>query len=452
MTEEPKKQKTPLGAAVEILNRIDQQGAHAEPLLDALLSGTEILNPQDRGLLTELVYGTLRMRCRLDWIIAQHYRGDFSTLEIPVRNILRTGIYQLFFTDRIPAFAAVNEAVGVAKKSCPAAAGLVNAILRNVLREKERIAWPEMAKDPGRAIAVLHSHPRWLVERWLDRYGIDETIAVCRANNEIPPLAVRVNVLKTSREKAVAALAAEGITAETTRFSQDGIILTTPAAGLRETAAFLDGLIRVQDEASQLVARLCAPLPGERVLDLCAGAGGKTLHLAALMKNRGKITAVDLRPDKLRLLAAETGRLGVTIVENDPGNATRTPEAFYGAFDRVLLDAPCSGLGTLRRNPEIRWRIAPADLEKCSQVQRRLLRSAALYVKSGGRLAYTTCAVTPEENENVVADFLSDHHAFTRISPEGIPPELIDADGFFRTFPHRHGTDGFFGALFIRAL
>lgn len=452
MTEERKKQKTPRGAAVEILNRIDQQGAHAEPLLDALLSGTEIRNPQDRGLLTELVYGTLRMRGRLDWIIARHYRGDFSTLEIPVRNILRTGIYQLFFTDRIPAFAAVNEAVGVAKKSCPAAAGLVNAILRNVLRGKERIAWPEMAKDPGRAIAVLHSHPRWLVERWLDRYGIDETIAVCRANNGIPPLAVRVNGLKTSRKKAVAALAGEGITAEATRFSQDGIILTTPVAGLRETAAFRDGLIRVQDEASQFVARLCAPQPGERVLDLCAGAGGKTLHLAALMKNRGKITAVDLHPDKLRLLVAEAGRLGVTIVETHPGDATGTLDAFRGAFDRVLLDAPCSGFGTLRRNPEIRWRIAPADLEKCRQIQRRLLRSAALCVKPDGRLAYTTCTVTPEENENVVADFLAGYPAFTRISPEGIPPELIDADGFFRTFPHRHGTDGFFGAVFIRAI
>ena len=445
-----KKQKTPRSAAVEILNSIDQQGAHAEPLLDALLSGTEIPNPQDRGLLTELVYGTLRMRGQLDWIITKHYRGDFSTLEIPVLNILRTGIYQLFFTDRIPAFAAVNEAVGIAKKGCPAASGLVNAILRNVLREKENIAWPEMAKDPGRAIAVLHSHPRWLVEHWLDRYGIDETIAICRANNGIPPLAVRVNSLKTSREKTVAALAGEGITAQTTRFSEDGIILITPFAGLRKTAAFRDGLIRVQDEASQLVARLCNPQPGERVLDLCAGAGGKTLHLAALMENRGKIDAVDFQPDKLRLLTTEAGRLGVTIVETHSGNATGTPETFRGLFDRVLLDAPCSGLGTLRRNPEIRWRIAPADLEKCAQIQRRLLRSAALCVKPGGRLVYTTCAVTPEENENVVTDFLAGHPVFTRLSPEGIPPELIDTDGLFRTFPHRHGTDGFFGAVFIR--
>jgi len=450
MTDERKRQKSPRELAVEILNRIDQKGAHAEPLLDAALSGTGIQNPQDRGLLTELVYGTLRMRGRLDWIVGRLYRGDDAALETPVRNILRTGLYQLLFTDRIPPFAAVNEAVGIAKKSCPAAAGLVNAILRNALREKESIAWPDMAKDPGRAIAVLHSHPRWLVECWLDRYGIDETIAICRANNTIPPLAVRVNALKTSREKAIAALAGEGITAETARFSPDGIILPNPAAGLRETAAFRNGLIRVQDEASQLVARLVAPRPSERVLDLCAGAGGKTLHIAALMENRGKITAVDFHPDKLRLLAAEAGRLGATIVETLPGDAARTPEAFRGAFDGVLLDAPCSGLGTLRRNPEIRWRITPADLEKCSQIQKRLLRSAADCVKPGGRLVYTTCAVTAEENENVVGDFLAGHPEYTRISPDGIPPALVDAHSFFRTFPHRHAMDGFFGAVFVR--
>ena len=450
MTDERKRQKSPRELAVEILNRIDQKGAHAEPLLDAALSGTGIQNPHDRGLLTELVYGTLRMRGRLDWIVGRLYRGDDAALETPVRNILRTGLYQLLFTDRIPPFASVNEAVGIAKKSCPAAAGLVNAILRNALRERESIAWPDMAKDPGRAIAVLHSHPRWLVECWLDRYGIDETIAICRANNTIPPLTVRVNALKTSREKAIAALAGEGITAETARFSPDGIILPNPAAGLRETAAFRDGLIRVQDEASQLVSRLVAPRPGERILDLCAGAGGKTLHLAALMKNRGTITAVDLHPDKLRLLAAEAGRLGATIVETLPGDAAGTPEAFRGAFDGVLLDAPCSGLGTLRRNPEIRWRITPMDLKKCLQIQKRLLRAAADCVKPGGLLVYCVCTVTPEENENVAADLLAARPGFKRIPPGGIPPELIDADGFFRTFPHRHGTDGFFGAVFVR--
>ena len=449
MTDRRKRQKSPRELAVEILDRIDQKGDYAEPLLDAALSGEGIPNPHDRGLLTELVYGTLRMRGRMDWIIARLYKGDAAALSAPIPNILRTGLYQLLFTDRIPHFAAVNEAVGIAKKECPAAAGLVNAILRNAIREQENIVWPEMAKDPGKAIAVLHSHPRWLVERWLDCYGIDETIAICRENNRMPEPVVRVNSLKASRDEAIAALAVEKIVAGKTGYCADGLFLST-AAGLRETAAFRDGLIRVQDEASQLVARLVNPRPGERILDLCAGAGGKTVHLAALMENRGEIIAVDLHPDKLHLLTADAGRLGVTIVTTHAGNAATLPESFRGAFDRVLLDAPCSGLGTLRRNPEIRWRIAPPELEKSMSLQKRLLRKAADCVKPGGLLVYSVCTVTPEENESVVAELLAARPEFKRVSPEGIPPELIDADGFFRTFPHRHGTDGFFGALFTR--
>jgi 16S rRNA (cytosine967-C5)-methyltransferase len=287
------------------------------------------------------------------------------------------------------------------------------------------------------------------VERWLDRYGIDETIAICRENNRMPEPVVRVNRLKASRDEAIAALATEGIVAGKTRYSPDGLLLST-ATGLRETAACRNGLIRVQDEASQLVARLIHPEPGERLLDLCAGAGGKTLHLAALMENRGEITAVDLHPDKLRLLAADAGRLGAAIVKTHAGNAATLPEGFHRAFDRVLLDAPCSGLGTLRRNPEIRWRIVPPELERSMSLQKRLLRKAADCVKPGGLLAYSVCTVTPEENESVVADLLAARPEFRRIPPEGIPPELIDAEGFLRTFPHRHGTDGFFGALFSR--
>jgi 16S rRNA (cytosine967-C5)-methyltransferase len=450
MNEKPKKQKSPRELAVEILDRIDRKGEYAEPLLDAALSGDGIPNPHDRGLLTELIYGTLRMRGRMDWIIARLYKGDAATLSAPIPNILRTGLYQLLFTDRIPHFAAVNEAVGIAKKECPAAAGLVNAILRNALREKENIAWPEMAKDPGKAIGVLHSHPRWLVERWLDQYGIDETIAICRENNRMPEPVVRVNRMKASRDEAIAVLAEEKIAAGKTRYCSDGLFLST-AIGLRETAAFRNGLIRVQDEASQLVSHLVHPQQGERILDLCAGGGGKTLHLATLMENRGEITAVDLHPDKLRLLTAEAVRLGVTIATPYAGNAATLPEGFRSAFDRVLLDAPCSGLGTLRRNPEIRWRIVPSELERSMSLQKRLLRKGADCVKPAGLLVYSVCTVTPEENESVVADLLAARPEFKRIPPNGIPPELIDADGFFRTSPHRHGTDGFFGAVFVRA-
>jgi 16S rRNA (cytosine967-C5)-methyltransferase len=447
-------QSSPRQIAVEILNRIDTDGSYAEPLLDAALSRKGLLNPQDRGLLTELVYGTLRMRGHLDWIIGQIYRGDATALETTVRNILRTAIYQLRFTDRIPSFAAVNEAVGIAKVLQPPAAGLINAVLRNALRKKDAITWPSMDDDPATAISVLHSHPLWLVRRLIAQFGVEETIAICQADNTIAPLALRVNGLKASRAEALAALAAEDITAEPAAFSPDGLRLTSPGAALRESTAYKSGLVRIQDEASQLVARLVAPKPGERILDLCAGAGGKTLHLAALMENQGLITALDLHEDRLRMLREEAKRLGVTIVETRAGDAAETHAGFSGAFDRVLLDAPCSGLGTLRRNPEIRWRLASADLKKCMQIQRRLLASAAQCVRPGGRLVYSVCTVTPEENELVVADLLKNCPEFTLVHPgaEEIPASLIDADGCLRTTPHRHGTDGFFAAVLGRRL
>ena len=442
---------SPRQISVEILNRIDTEGSYAEPLLDAALAGTALSNPHDRSLLTELVYGTLRMRGSLDWIIGQLYRGNPATLETSVRNVLRTGLYQLWFTDRIPPFAAVNETVEIARSGSPAAAGLVNAILRNALRRKEGLVWPDIAEDPEKAIAVLHSHPAWLVRRLIAQLGNQETIAVCRANNAVPPFTLRVNTLKTSREEALASLQKDGVLARITSFSPDGLVLTTPAAALRETSAYREGWLRVQDEASQLVARLVAPEPGERLLDLCAGTGGKTLHLAALMRNEGEIKALDLHPGKLRMLSDEAKRLGTAIVETCTADAAQPPETFRGFFSRVLVDAPCSGLGTLRRNPEIRWRLAPTDLNRCMRLQKRLLLSAADCVKPGGRLIYSVCTVTPEENEIVIADFLRKRTDFGSVPPLNLPGVLIDSRGFLRTSTPHHDMDGFFGAILLRA-
>jgi 16S rRNA (cytosine967-C5)-methyltransferase len=445
------KKSTPRRIAVEILNRVEEGGAFAEPLLNATLSGTELENPADRGLLTELVYGTLRMRGRLDWVIAELYRGSAAELETTVRNILRTGLYQMRFTDRIPPFAAVNEAVEIARDLAPAAAGLVNAILRNSLRKGDAVAWPDIINNPAKAIAVLHSHPLWLVRRLLASHGVEETIAICGVNNTVPPLTLRVNSLKASRDRAIAALLEEKIAAEGARFSPDGITVISPAAALRKTACYRKGLIRVQDEASQLVTRLVAPEPGEKLLDLCAGSGGKTLHLAALMGNSGSITALDVQPARLRMLRGEAKRLGVTIAETRPGDAVEPVYSFRETFDRVLLDAPCSGLGTIRRNPEIRWRITPADINRCRELQDLLLTKAAEYVRPGGRLVYSVCTVTPEENEVVIGRFLKERADFHLISPDTFPPALIDGRGFFRSEPHIHGMDGFFGAVLVRA-
>jgi len=438
------------GIAVEILNRIELSGAYAEPLLDSCLSGNNIINRQDKGLITELVYGTLRNRNKLDWAIAKIYTGNFDSMEIPVRNILRTGIYQLLNTDRIPPFAAVNEAVEIARNIRPAASGLVNAVLRNTIRKKDSIIWPDLAGDVISAISVNYSHPAWIVERWRELYGVEATIAICRANNEIPPLTVRVNTLKTSRTNMISTLKNEGVAAAPTLFSPEGIVISDNSAGLRETDAFRQGLIRVQDEASQLVAHLLAPQPGEQVLDFCAGAGGKALHLAALMQNSGEITAVDINRTKLNQLMAEANRLGVTIVRIVQGDGAGKNTVISKMFDRVLVDAPCSGLGTLRRNPEIRWRLTGPDIFALQQKQRNLLSNAAERVRPGGSLAYCVCTTTPEETEEIVADFLKSDNRFKLSPPPNLSSEIVTADGFLRTFPHRHSLDGFFGAVFTK--
>ncbi len=417
------KKSTPRRIAVEILNRIDQNGAYAEPLLDAALSGTGLANPADRGLLTELVYGTLRMRGRLDWIIGELIPGGCGSTgnrgpEHPPDGPLPTPFHR-----PDPPFRRGQRGRGhrPGSRSGRLRAGECHSperpsgkrrpspgpIWQRTPRKRSPFSTPTL---PGSSGASSPS------------YGVEETIAICRTNNTIPPLALRVNSLKASREQVIAALKQEGITAEATIFSPDGITLASPAAALRKSACYREGLIRVQDEASQLIARLVAPEPGERLLDLCAGSGGKTLHLAALMGNGGSITALDLQSERLRMLREEAQRLGVTIVETRRGDAAAPIESFRGTFDRVLLDAPCSGLGTLRRNPEIRWRLTPADLNRCMQLQKLLLTNAAECVRPGGRLVYSVCAVTPEENEIVIDDFLRHHRDFKSISPDTAPP------------------------------
>ena len=443
---------TPRGLAVEILNRVAITDAYAEPLLDACLSSHYLPNIHDRRLLTQIVYGVLRMRGRLDWIIRTYYKGDVESLDIYIRNILRTGLYQLLYTSRIPFFAVVDEAVKLAKVHQPAGAGLVNAILRTYLRKREELVYPRLEEDPLEHITVVHSHPAWLVRRWMKVLGVEKTLALCAANNEIPPAALRVNLLKTSRDEAKAELAAEGIETQETVFSLQGLVITGQDTSLRTTQSYAKGLVLLQDEASQLIAPLLAPPPGETVLDLCAGTGIKTTHLAELMADRGEIMAVDIKERKLVSLRELAGKLGVTIIETMVGDAAAEPPAIWRQkFDRVLVDAPCSGLGTIRRNPEIKWRLKERDIELNADLQRRILDRAASCTKMGGIMVYGVCTIMTEENEAVIDAFLGRHGEFRLVAPPAaIDRRLVDEKGFFRTNPARHGTDGFFGAVLVR--
>ena len=442
----------PRRIAVEILNRVDKTGSFAEPILDSYLSRNIFANIHDRRLLTQLVYGTLRMRGPLDWVIEHLYKGRMEAMDAGIKNILRTGLYQLMFTDRIPEFAAVDEAVKITEKAYPGRSGLVNAILRNAIRKKGEFEYPAIDKDPLLHISIVHSHPLWMVERWTEIFGVEETLEMCRANNEIPPLTLRVNKLKTDRDKLLKKFSDEGLAVRPTKFSPDGIIISNPPTPVRETKYYKTGHIQVQDEASQLISLLANPKPGERIMDICAGVGGKTTHMAETMQNDGSILAIDISPKKIGLLKALSKRLGVTIINTLVEDAASVSKnTLYGKFDHVLVDAPCSGLGTLRRNPEIKWRLLPEDLKTLPPLQKKILNNAARYLKSGGTLIYSTCTIMPEENEEVVEAFLADNLDFHSIDPPAvINRRMIDNKGFFRTYPHHHGTDGFFGAVLLK--
>ncbi|MBW2637297.1 MAG: 16S rRNA (cytosine(967)-C(5))-methyltransferase RsmB [Deltaproteobacteria bacterium] len=438
--------------ASHILTRIEEERAFAEPLLDSLLSRNILSQQKDKNLCTQLVYGTLRMRNRIDWVVRSLYKGDFAAMETGLKNILRVALYQIIFTDRIPSYAAVDEAVKITKEEYPGRDGLANGILRNAIRKMDRIRYPRFGKDPDRHISVYHSHPLWLVRKWMRELGAEETLELCRSNNEIPPLTARVNELKMARFEVIEKLSSEGVETRPTRFSPDGVVVSGLSVPGGEMELFKKEMLQFQDEASQLVSHLVDPRPGDRILDLCAGSGIKTTHMAALMKNRGTILALDIQGKKLSNLKEMSRRMGASIIDCMVGDATEDlGERYHGKFDRVLVDAPCSGLGTVRRKPEIKWHITKKAIDNMAALQKKILNRSARYLTKGGVLVYSTCAIACEENEDVIRDFLETNKEFRCGRPTGISiQDMIGDDNLFRAYPHRDGTDGFFGALLVK--
>jgi 16S rRNA (cytosine967-C5)-methyltransferase len=343
----------------------------------------------------------------------------------------------------------VNETVNLAKALAPRAAGFVNAVLRSADRGRETIVYPDRDREPVAFLATRYSHPAWLAERWLTQLGPVEAERLAEAMAAPPPLTIRVNTLRISRDELAAQLAAEGGTVTLTRYSPDGLHLAA-AGSLAQLPSFRKGLFVVQDESSQLAAHFLAPAPGAAVLDLCAAPGGKATHLAQLMGNRGTVTACDAGERKLRFIRDNTERLGITIVTTLALDASGplTPLGERN-FDRVLVDAPCSGLGVIRRHPEGKWWRTPADLPRLAAMQKKILANAAERVAAGGTLLYAVCSPDREENEAVVDDFLSQRRDFVLEDLRELFPdwrELFTERGCFRSWPHRHGMDGFFAA------
>jgi len=430
--------------AFVILEQVSKHGRHASDLLAS--PRVDRLSERDRRLAYELVLGVLRWQRQLDYLIALYSRRSPERLDEPIRIALRLGLYQLRFLDRIPMYAAVSEAVALAKRyGSPWGAGLVNAVLRRAASARDDRPWEQIA-DPIERAGIEFSHPSWLVRKWMADFGAEEALALMRANNQTPPVVIRVNTLAASVDMAVQALAQEGIELEPSPVVPNAYRVRSGLLSPR-VEAWRRGWVYIQEEASQLIAHLVAPEPGMRILEVCAAPGSKTTHMAALMENRGMIVAGDRHWARLRLLVPLAERLHVRIAYPIVFEG-REPLPLCPAqkFERVLVDAPCSGTGTLRRHPEIKWRLSPKELKIMAERQGALLREAARWVAVGGRLIYATCSMEREENEDVVSAFLSMHEEFRPVIPP-VAEAFRTESGYVRTFPHRQGTDGFFAAV-----
>ena len=421
----------------------------------------ELEDSRDRALATEIVLGTLRWRAQLDHVISQVSTRPISRIDADVLDLLRLSTYQLLHLNRIPARAVVNDAVrltrnlGVSGKH--SAASFVNALLRSVAQKRTTLALPA----PSRVeytdrtadleyLSVTMSHPRWLVERWYDRVGFDATERWTRFNNMSAPITLHVNTMTTSVGAVTETLRQHGIRVEAGHWARHALVVRK---GYPLTAELHDGnLFWIQDEASQLVAELVDANPGARVLDACASPGGKSLVVAGTMTDRGLLVSADRSPARTRVLRDTLMRVGIRCAHVIRHDARRPP--FGPVFDWVVIDAPCSGLGTIRRDPDIRWRRQPEDLARMSAMQAELMTGGATAVKPGGHLLYATCSTEPEENQEVVRGFLDERPDFAVVSPTVTArhPALVDDAGFFKTHPYDHGLEGFFAAVLGRTM
>jgi len=443
--------------AFEVLTQVEEQGAYASLLLDARLDKAR-LSPEERALATELTYGVLRWQGRLDYLLAAVADRPWERVDPALRRLLRLGAYQLLFLTRVPVYAAVNETVALTPVARPsgseASKGFINAVLRGLLRQQTTLRFPDPSADPVGALASRWSHPHWLVARWLARLGAEEVEALLRANNETPALSVVVNRLKRQPDEVGSHLAQIAGSVTPGRFAP-GVFHLTEGAGALRDPAFGEGWYFPMDEAAALPALLLDPQPGETVLDACAGGGGKAALLLGLLGGSGRVIALDQSARAHRRLREAQARLGLDRLYPVQADARQASRLFTRPMDRVLVDAPCSGLGTLRRHPERKWTQQEAGLAALARLQQELLRGVAPLVKSGGHLVYSTCSLEPEESDLVVEAFLREFPDFAPDDPRTSLPttagELVDRAGAVRTWPHRHGIDGFY-AIRLRRL
>lgn len=437
--------------ALRVLERVDRTGAYADLALHAAFDRNS-LQSRDRAFATELAYGTLRWRGRLDYLLSQVLDRGFDKLEPPVASLLRLGAYQLAFVDGVPAAVAVAESVRLAQAvGLDRASGLVNAVLRRLSERIDTLELPSLESEPLAHLTHTLSIPAWLAKRWLAEFGPDEAAALALASNQVPPRTVRANRCHVHRDALLDELQTRFPDAHPCLYATDGIVLGRKGDPARDPA-FLAGYFTIQDEASQVVVELLDPQHGDRVLDACAAPGAKATAIAERVGGAGHVHATDRHERRLGLLGRDARRLGLSNLTTRVADLTQPRSLEAGEhYDRVLVDAPCSGLGTLRRNPDARWRVQPESIDRLADVQRSILANAAERLRVGGTLVYSTCTLAREENQLVIEAFLESHRDFHVVDrvPDNLGA-LRGEDGALHLFPHRHDSDGFFAVRMQR--
>jgi len=432
--------------AVKILNRYERSDAYLDKLIYYSLDNYE-LNDADRGLLTEICYGVMRQRQKLDWVLTGFFHGEFNKCLNLVKNAMRIALYQILFLDKIPHFSAIDESVQIVKEiQGERAAGLVNGVLRNIVRNLDNIRYPKPGDDHYHYLAVMHSHPKWLARRLAMQFSEDEAIKIMDANNEKPGLALRVNRIQESPENVIAIFQEKNVAHKVSPRTEACIHLFSSSINVSHSELFKQGKITVQDESAYWAVRLATPKKGQKILDTCSAPGGKTCLMAELAENEAEIIAIDKFPAKIELVRQNIERLGAKNISAFPKVLEKFKSS--GDFDLVFLDAPCSGLGNLAKKPEIKWKRELEDILNLIKTQREMLTLAATHVKPGGLLVFSTCTIDLDENFGNAKWFLENNPDFELEPAENYIPAELCKDGYMATYWHIHGIGGAFAARF----
>lgn len=443
----------PREVSLKILYDITQKGGYSNITINKYLEMYK-LNHIDRGFITELVYGTIKWKHTIDYIIQQYTKVKFSKISPWILNIIRIGTYQLFYMTKVPDTAACNESVKLSKKyGHQASSKFVNGILRNISRNKDNIQYPSKDKEPVKYLSIKYSYPEWLITRWVKNLGYEFTESFINKSNEVPETTLRVNDLKTNKEELKNELKLLNIETEDGLYLDDAIVIRR-ASSIVSLEPFKKGFFQIQDESSMLAVKVLEPKSNELVIDVCSAPGGKATYIAQLMKNKGKVIARDVHPHKIKLIQEAANRLGLDIIETEEFDATLVDEKYMGRADKVLVDAPCSGYGIIRKKPDIKWKKEESTNNDLKKLQLKILSNASKYVKLGGNIVYSTCTIEKEENEEIVMKFLNQHKEFELIDiSEMLPKALLKESakkGYVQLYPNIDNIDGFFIAKMVR--